>query len=108
MICCSAIAVEPASMGERTKALLRAWSAEFAPRRVAGCLGLAAAIFCYAMIWRFSSPSIDGSSEKIADFSFICSYFSGETIPVPDAWFFPYPSTQYYSFQHYGAALMGR
>jgi hypothetical protein len=26
----------------------------------------------------------------------------------PDAWFYPYASTQYYSFQHYGAALMGR
>ena len=33
---------------------------------------------------------------------------TGATIPVPDAWFFPYLSTQYYSFQHYGAALMGR
>jgi hypothetical protein len=108
MIALSSIAWEPASIGGRAKGLLRAWRAEFAPRRVAGCLGMAAAIFCYAMVWRFSSPSIDGSSEKIADFSFICSYFSGETIPVPDAWFFPYPSTQYYSFQHYGAALMGR
>jgi hypothetical protein len=27
---------------------------------------------------------------------------------VPDAWYYPYLSTQYYSFQHYGAALMGR
>ena len=38
----------------------------------------------------------------------ICSYYTGETIPVPDVWLYPYLSTQYYSFQHYGAALMGR
>ena len=60
------------------------------------------------MVWRFTFPDVDGGSEKIADFSYICSYYSGATIPVPDAWFSPYPSTQYYSFQHYGAALMGR
>ena len=60
------------------------------------------------MVWRFTFPDIDGSSEKIADFSFICSYYTGATIPVPDAWLYPYLSTQYYSFQHYGAALMGR
>jgi hypothetical protein len=60
------------------------------------------------MAWRFTYPNIDGSSEKIADFSYICSYYTGLTLPVPDAWFYPYLSTQYYSFQHYGAALMGR
>ena len=60
------------------------------------------------MSWRFIYPDIDGSSEKIADFSYICSYYTGTTIPVPDVWFSPYLSTQYYSFQHYAAALMGR
>jgi hypothetical protein len=107
-IALSATAWEPASLGSGATRLLREWRAEFAPRRVAGCLGVAAAIFGYAMLWRFTSPSIDGSSEKIADFSFICSYLTGDTIPVPDVWFYPYASTQYYSFQHYGAALMGR
>ncbi len=108
MIALSATSWVPARLGGRSAELLTAWRAEFAPRRVAGCLGVAAAIFSYALLWRFMSPSIDGSSEKIADFSFICSYFTGKTIPVPDVWFYPYPSTQYYSFQHYGAALMGR
>ena len=98
----------PACLGVRAQALVGAWRAEFAPRRLVGCFGVCGAIFLYAMVWRFTFPNIDGSSEKIADLSFICSYYTGETIPVPDVWFSPYPSTQYYSFQHYGAALMGR
>jgi uncharacterized membrane protein len=108
MIALSATEREPARWGTRSIALLRAWRAEFAPRRVAGCLGVTTAIFLYALLWRFVHPDVDGSSEKIADLSFIASYFSGKTIPVPDVWFYPYLSTQYYSFQHYGAALMGR
>jgi uncharacterized membrane protein len=108
LISLSAAAGEPAFFSEKFRVILRAWRAEFAPRRLAGCLGVFAAIFLYAMLWRFTSPDIDGSSEKIADLSFICSYASGATLPVPDAWFYPYASTQYYSFQHYGAALMGR
>src|SRR5208283_2945945 len=99
---------EPAWLGGRGSALVKEWRAEFAPRRLVGCFGVCSAIFLYAMLWRFTYPNVDGSSEKIADFSFICSYYTGETIPVPDVWFYPYPSTQYYSFQHYGAALMGR
>jgi hypothetical protein len=108
MIALSSTGWEPSRLSAAAIGVLRAWRLEFAPRRVAGCLAVATVIFSYAMLWRFTSPSIDGSSEKIADFSFICSYFTGQTIPVPDAWLFPYPSTQYYSFQHYGAALMGR
>ncbi len=98
----------PAWMGERGAALIAAWREEFAPRRLIGCFGVCAGVFLYALCWRFAYPNIDGSSEKIADFSYICSYYTGATLPVPDVWFFPYLSTQYYSFQHYGAALMGR
>src|ERR1035438_3544502 len=108
LIAFSLAAWAPACLGVRGSALVRAWRAEFAPGRLAGCFGVCGAIFLYAMLWRFTYPNIDGSSEKIADFSFICSYYTGETIPVPDVWFYPYPSTQYYSFQHYAAALMGR
>jgi hypothetical protein len=98
----------PGFLGARWSECLARWRAEFAPRRLVGCFGVFALVFAYAMSWRFTNPNIDGSSEKIADFSYICSYYSGATIPVPDAWFYPYLSTQYYSFQHYGAALMGR
>ena len=108
LIVLSAGAGEPAFLGARGTGLLRAWRAEFAPGRLLGCFGVGSAIFLYALLWRFTAPDIDGSSEKIAEFSYICSYYSGKTIPVPDVWFYPYLSTQYYSFQHYGAALMGR
>jgi hypothetical protein len=108
LIALSGLSWEPPALGPRVAALLRDWRSEFAPRRLLGCAAVFAAIFGYAMLWRFTYPDIDGSSEKIADFSYICSYYPGATIPVPDAWFYPYLSTQYYSFQHYGAALMGR
>jgi hypothetical protein len=108
LIVFSAISWEPEGLGARAAEVMRAWRAEFAPRRLLGCFGIFAAVFLYALFWRFTYPNIDGSSEKIADFSFICSYYSGATLPVADAWYYPYLSTQYYSFQHYGAALMGR
>jgi hypothetical protein len=99
---------EPAWLNNRFTAVVREWRAEFAPRLTLGCACVFAVLFLYAMLFRFSNPNIDASSEKIADLSFICSYYSGATIPVPDAWLYPYLSTRYYSFQHYGAALMGR
>jgi hypothetical protein len=108
LIALSLTAWEPSRLGAKPRQLLAAWRAEFALRNLPGCLGVAAGVFLYALLWRFMVPDINGSSEKIADFSYICSYYPGSTIPVPDAWLYPYLSTQYYSFQHYGAALMGR
>jgi len=108
LILLSGASWEPAFLGERARAHLRRWRAEFAPRRVAGCLAVFSAVFLYAMAWRYTDPNLNGGSEKDADFSYICSYYSGATIPVPDYWYYPYPSDHYYSFQHYGAALMGR
>ncbi len=108
LIAASVTPWQPAWAGARGATLLARWREEFAPRRLVSCFGIAAAVFLYALLWRFTAPDIDGSSEKIADFSYICSYYTGATIPVPDVWFYPYLSTQYYSFQHYGAALMGR
>ncbi len=99
---------EPEFGGGRWKPLVRAWRAEFAPRNLRVCFGIATAIFLYALLWRLNHPDIDGFSEKIADLSYIVSYMSGTTLPVTDAWFAPYPSTQYYSLQHYAASLLGR
>jgi hypothetical protein len=99
---------EPGWLGDRMTRTLRGWRSEFALGKLIPCFAVFGAIFLYALAWRFTYPDIDGSSEKIADLSYICSYYSGETLPAPDAWFSPYRSTQYYSFQHYGAALMGR
>lgn len=99
---------KPSWLGEAGMGRLQEWRAEFSPRRMLGCGIVFAVVFGYAMLWRFAYPNVDGSSEKLADFSYICSYLSGQTLPVPDVWLHPYPSNQYYSFQHYAAALMGR
>ncbi len=98
----------PFAPGSRRAELLREWRLEFSPRSLRAPAAVFAGIFLYAFAWRFISPDIDASSEKIADLSYICSYLTGATIPVPDAWYYPFPSTQYYSFQYYGAALLGR
>jgi uncharacterized membrane protein len=108
LIAASALSYEPVWLRGRWPERIREWRAEFTPKNLIVCFAVFTAIFLYAFSWRFIYPDIDGSSEKIADFSYISSYYSGATIPVPDAWFSPYLSTQYYSFQHYGAALMGR
>jgi hypothetical protein len=87
---------------------LRGWKSEFNFSASRNCLLVFAALFLYVFAWRWAFPSIDGSAEKIADLAFIGSYLTGETIPVVDAWLYPYRFTQYYSFQHYVGALMGR
>lgn len=99
---------EPAKWNENNKARLRRWRDEFKPSRIWVCGAVLAAMFFYALAWRLASPDVDGSSEKLADLAYICSYLPGGTIPVTDAWLDPYLSVQYYSFQHYAAALMGR
>ncbi len=108
LACFSLVAWEPRWLGGRALSAVREWRSEFAFTRIVGCVLVFSAVFAYALMWRFTFPDVDGGSEKIADFSYICSYYAGTTIPVPDAWYSPYLSTQYYSFQHYGAALMGR
>jgi len=67
---------EPPRLGERGVALVREWRSEFAPRKLVGCFGVCTLVFLYTLMWRFTFPNIDGSSEKIADFSYICSYYT--------------------------------
>jgi uncharacterized membrane protein len=64
--------------------------------------------FLWALIWRVSFPGIVASSEKIGDLAMIMSYMPGDRLPPVDAWYPPYPFDIYYSFQQYGAALLGR
>ena len=64
--------------------------------------------FAWALAWRLSFPGIVASSEKIGDLAMIMSYMPGDRLPPTDAWYPPYPFDIYYSFQHYGAALLGR
>lgn len=64
--------------------------------------------FAWALVWRLSFPDIVASSEKIGDLAMIVSYMPGGRLPPVDAWYPPYPFDVYYSFQQYGAALLGR
>ena len=73
-----------------------------------GAEALFFAAFAWALVWRISFPGIVASSEKIGDMAMIVSYLPGHRLPAQDAWYPPYPFDIYYSFQHYGAALLGR
>lgn len=98
----------PSRMSEGLRTRLGLWRTEFKPSRLLACGAVLIGMFLYAFAWRLASPDVDGSSEKLADLAYICSYLPGATIPVTDAWLHPYQSVQYYSFQHYAAGLMGR
>lgn len=87
---------------------LEDWQRELSPRLVPVPYITFLLLFSYPMLWRYVFPNIDASSEKIADLAFVCSYYSGDTLPVKDVWFYPFLSTNYYSFQYYAAALLGR
>ena len=64
--------------------------------------------FGYAFAWRYALPNIDSNTERLPDLSFIVNYMQGVTLPPPDIWYPPHVLNHYYSFQHYGAALLGR
>lgn len=64
--------------------------------------------FFHCLAWRYLSPNIDASTERMADLSFVANYSPGVRLPPPDLWCPPYTLNHYYSFQHYGAGLLGR
>jgi hypothetical protein len=84
------------------------WKSRLSPLLVPAPYIMLVVLFGYVMLWRYVFPNIDESSEKIADLAYVCGYYSGDTLPVRDVWFYPFLSTSYYSFQYYAAALMGR
>lgn len=64
--------------------------------------------FFAALFWKYSFPDIDAHAEQLTDLAFIASYLSGVTLPPPDYWLPDHRLDFYYSFQQYGAALLGR
>ena len=70
--------------------------------------GLFAVGFFYCLAWRYAFPDINFTEDKMPNFGFIEAYMRGTRLPPPDLWLAPYRANCYYSFQHYGAALMGR
>lgn len=65
-------------------------------------------MFAGALFWKFSFPDIDAHAEQLTDLAFIASYMSGVSLPPPDYWLPQLRLDFYYSFQQYGAALLGR
>lgn len=64
--------------------------------------------FFYVFAWRYALPNIDGNTERLPDLSFVVAYMQGTTLPPADFWYPPHKLDHYYSFQHYGAGLLGR
>jgi|CZKI01.1.fsa_nt_gi uncharacterized membrane protein len=64
--------------------------------------------FFYSLVWRFTFPNIDDTGEKMPNLMMIEAYMRGTRLPPPDLWLPPFRGNCYYSFQHYGAALIGR
>jgi uncharacterized membrane protein len=64
--------------------------------------------FLYCLLWRYTFPDIDQSEDKMPNFALIEGYMRGGRLPPPDLWMAPFHANFYYSFQHYGAALLGR
>ncbi|MGA2016792.1 MAG: DUF2298 domain-containing protein [Opitutaceae bacterium] len=64
--------------------------------------------FFYCFAWRYTFPDIDYTEDKMPNFALIEAYMRGTRLPPPDLWLAPFYSNTYYSFQHYGAALLGR
>jgi len=64
--------------------------------------------YTYALLWKFSFPDIGIGTEQMTDLSFINNYLPGATLPPQDSWLPAFKFNMYYSFQHYGAALMAR
>jgi len=64
--------------------------------------------FSYCFLWRYVSPDIDDTGEKLPNLMMIEAYMRGTRLPAPDLWLPPFRANFYYSFQHYCASLAGR
>lgn len=73
-----------------------------------GMEGVFAVGFLYCLVWRYTFPDIDYSEDKMPNFALIETYMSGVRLPPPDLWMSGFRANCYYSFQNYGAALLGR
>ena len=64
--------------------------------------------FLYCLAWRYSFPDIDMTGERMPNLAMIEDYMRGTRLAAPDVWMPPYRLNFYYSFQHYGASMLGR
>jgi uncharacterized membrane protein len=73
-----------------------------------GSEALFGAGYLYCLAWRYAFPDIDATGERMPNLALIEGYMKGTRLPPPDLWMYPHTANFYYSFQHYGAALLGR
>jgi uncharacterized membrane protein len=84
------------------------WRNRAAVRENMGSEALFGSGFLYCLAWRYTFPDVDYSEDKMPNFALIESYMRGGRLPPPDLWLARFTANGYYSFQHYGAALLGR
>ena len=65
-------------------------------------------IFTFIFSLRCVFPDISNANEGIFNMTRILNYFLGGTLPERDCWLPPFDYGGYYSFQHYGAAVLRR
>jgi hypothetical protein len=66
------------------------------------------AIFSFVFLLKCLSPIIANYTEGIFNLTRILNYCLGGTLPPKDCWLPPYDYGAYYTFQHYGAAVLKR
>ena len=65
-------------------------------------------IFTFVFLLRCLSPAIPNFTEGIFNMTRILNYCLSTTLPPKDCWLPPYNYGGYYTFQHYGAAILKR
>jgi len=65
-------------------------------------------LFTFIFALKCTAPGISNTSEAISDLTRVLNYTLGGTLPQIDCFLPPYDDGIYYSFQHYGAAILER
>jgi hypothetical protein len=66
------------------------------------------ALFTYVLALKCLLPDISNYSEAAYNLGCVMNYCFGGTLPPVDSWLPPYDYGGYYTFQHYGAAVLKR
>ena len=71
-------------------------------------LGVFLVSFAFTFLIRCLSPTIQASSDGLADLNLIANFCQGGTLPPVDGWLPPFKLQYYYTFQHYAASVLTR
>jgi hypothetical protein len=65
-------------------------------------------IFTFTFGLRCIFPDVSNANEGVFNYTRVLNYYLGGTLPPKDCWLPPFDYGGYYTFQHYGAAILGR